>query len=107
MGISIRPFRFLMVLVSSVLTAVVTAFAGSISFVGLAVPHITRSLFKTSDNRIIIPASCILGAVMAGVCDMGARLVLSPTELPLGAMTSIIGAPIVVYLLVHNRKGNV
>lgn len=96
-----------MVLVSSVLTAVVTAFAGSISFVGLAVPHITRSLFKTSDNRIIIPTSCILGAVMAGVCDMGARLVLSPTELPLGAMTSIIGAPIVVYLLVHNRKGNV
>ncbi|MDO5422191.1 MAG: iron ABC transporter permease [Eubacteriales bacterium] len=105
MGISIRPFRFLMVLVSSVLTAVVTAFAGSISFVGLAVPHIVRCLFKTSDNRIVIPASCIYGAVMAGLCDMGARLLMSPTELPLGAMTSLIGAPIVVYLLVKQKRG--
>ena len=106
MGIAIRPFRLLMVLVSSVLTAVITAFAGSISFVGLAVPHIVRNLFKTSDNRIIIPAACIFGTVMSGLCDMGARLALSPTELPLGAMTSIIGAPIVVYMLVHNRKGD-
>ncbi len=105
MGISIRPFRFLMVLVSSVLTAVITAFAGSVSFVGLAVPHIVRSLFKTSDNRIVIPAVCIYGAVMSGLCDMGARLLLSPTELPLGAMTSIIGAPIVIYLLVRTRRG--
>lgn len=106
MGISIRPFRFLMVLVSSVLTAIVTAFAGSISFVGLAVPHIVRITFKTSDNRIIIPAACIYGAVMAGLCDMGARLLLSPTEIPLGAMTSIIGVPIVIYLLVRKKGGN-
>ena len=105
MGVAIRPFRFLMVTISSVLTAAVTAFAGSISFVGLAVPHIVRSLFKTSDNRIIIPAACIYGAVMAGLCDMGARLLLAPVEIPLGAMTSIIGAPIVVYLLVHQKKG--
>ena len=106
MGISIKPFRFLMVLISSVLTSIVTAFAGSISFVGLAVPHIVRSMFKTSDNRLILPAACIYGAVMAGLCDMGARLLLSPVELPLGAITSLIGAPIVVYLLVHQRKGD-
>ena len=105
MGVSIKPFRFLMVTVSSVLTSVVTAFAGSISFVGLAVPHIVRILFKTSDNRVIIPAACIYGAVMAGLCDMGARLLLSPIEIPLGAMTSLIGAPIVVYLLVRQKKG--
>ena len=105
MGISIKPFRFLMVFISSVLTSIVTAFAGSISFVGLAVPHIVRSLFKTSDNRIILPASCIFGGVMAGICDMGARLLLSPVELPLGAITSLIGAPIVVYLLVRQKKG--
>lgn len=106
MGVSIKPFRFMMVLVSSVLTAVVTAFAGSISFVGLAVPHIVRITFRTSDNRIVIPAACIYGAVMAGICDMGARLILSPTELPLGAMTAIIGAPIVVYLLVRKKGGD-
>lgn len=105
MGISIRPFRFLMVLISSVLTSIVTAFAGAISFVGLAIPHIVRSLFKTSDNRVILPAACIYGGVMAGLCDMGARLLLSPVELPLGAITSLIGAPIVVYLLVHQKKG--
>lgn len=103
MGVAIKPFRFLMVLVSSILTAVVTAFAGSISFVGLAVPHIVRITFKTSDNRIVIPAACIFGASMAGLCDMGARLILSPVELPLGAMTAIIGAPIVVYLFVRKR----
>lgn len=106
MGISIQTFRFLMVLVSSVLTAVVTAFAGPVSFIGLAVPHIVRITFKTSDNRLILPASCIFGAIMTGICDLGARLILSPTELPLGAMTSIIGAPVVVYLLVHKRGGD-
>ena len=105
MGIAIKPFRLLMVLISSVLTSIVTAFAGSISFVGLAVPHIVRTLFRTSDNRIILPASCIYGAVMAGICDMAARMLLSPVELPLGAITSLVGAPIVVCLLVRQRKG--
>lgn len=104
MGISLKTFRFLMVFISSVLTAVVTAFAGPVSFIGLAVPHIVRITFKTSDNRIIIPASCVFGGVMAGLCDLGARLILSPTELPLSAMTSIIGAPIVVYLLLRRKE---
>lgn len=103
MGIAIKPFRFFMVLISSVLTAIVTAFAGPISFVGLAVPHIVRTTFKTSDNRVVLPGSCIYGAVMAGICDLGARLLLSPTEIPLGAVTSLIGAPIVVYLLVRKK----
>lgn len=103
MGISIKIFRFMIVLVSSVLTAVVTAFAGSISFVGLAVPHIVRILFKTSDNRIVIPASCIYGAVMGALCDLGARTLLAPTELPLGAITAMIGAPIMIYLLMGKQ----
>lgn len=104
MGISLKAFRCLIVLISSVLTAVVTAFAGPVSFIGLAVPHIVRITFKTSDNRIIIPASCIFGGVMAGICDLGARLLLAPTEIPLGAMTSIIGAPLVVYLLLRRKE---
>jgi iron complex transport system permease protein len=106
MGVSIKKFRVAMVFVSSILTAVVTAFAGTVSFIGLAVPHIVRITFRTSDNRIVIPAAALFGAVMSGVCDMGARLILSPTELPLGAMTTIIGAPIAVYLLLHKNRGD-
>lgn len=103
MGVSVRAFRFCIVVVSSVLTAVVTAFAGAVSFIGLAVPHIVRIIFRTSDHRIVIPAAIIFGAVMAGLCDMGARLIMPPTELPLGAMTTIIGAPTAVYLLVSKN----
>lgn len=105
MGVSIKLFRFLIVIVSSILTAVITAFAGPISFIGLAVPHIVRMTFKTNNNRIMIPAVCIYGAVMTGFCDLIARLIIAPTELPLNAVTSIIGAPIVVYLLVRKKGG--
>lgn len=105
MGISINKFRFFMVLVSSVLTAVVTAFAGPVSFIGLAVPHIVRISFKTSNNRVIIPAACIYGAIMSGLCDLISRTILTPTEIPIGAITSIIGAPLVIFLLVR-KKGS-
>lgn len=104
MGLSIKTFRMIIILIASVLTATITAFAGPISFVGLAVPHMVRITFGTSDNRILIPGVIISGALMTGVCDLGARMLLSPIELPLGAITSLIGAPIVVYLLL--RKGN-
>lgn len=105
MGIAIKPFRLLLILISSILTAVVTAFAGPISFIGLAVPHITRIAFRTSNNRIIIPAACCFGAVMTGLCDLGARMLLAPVEIPLSAVTSLIGAPLLVFLLL-NKKSN-
>lgn len=103
MGLNIRRYRMLVILISSVLTAVITAFAGPISFVGLAVPHMVRIFFGTSDNRILIPGVILAGAFMAGICDLGARMLMAPTELPLSAITSLLGAPIVVYLLL--RKG--
>ena len=105
MGVGIRRFRILIVLISSILTAMVTAFAGPISFVGLAVPHIVRMVFKTSNNRIILPAVCICGALMTSLCDLGTRMIMNPVELPLSCMTSIIGAPLVVFLLLK-QKGN-
>lgn len=107
MGVSVKGFRIAVVTVSSVLTAAVTAFAGAVSFIGLAVPHIVRITFKTSDHSIVIPAAIIYGAVMACLCDMGARLIMAPTELPLGSMTTIIGAPIAVYLLVRKSGGEI
>ncbi|MGN0577833.1 MAG: iron chelate uptake ABC transporter family permease subunit [Ruminiclostridium sp.] len=106
MGVSVKGFRVAIVIVSSVLTAVVTAFSGAVSFVGLAVPHIVRILFRTGDNRIVIPACCLYGAVMTGLCDLAARLLLSPAELPLGAVTAVIGAPIAVYLLTSKKGGS-
>ncbi|MFI3206017.1 MAG: iron ABC transporter permease [Clostridia bacterium] len=104
MGVSIKTFRFLIVFISSVLTAVVTAFAGPVSFVGLAVPHIIRILFKTSNNKIVIPAACLFGAVMTAFCDLCTRTLLSPYEIPLSAITSIIGAPILVFLLLRRKE---
>ena len=105
MGINVRMIRYALIIISSILTAAVTAFAGPISFIGLAVPHICRILFHTSDSRILIPAASLGGGLMAGICDFTARNIMSPIELPLGAITAIIGAPIVVYLLV--RRGEV
>jgi iron complex transport system permease protein len=104
MGLNTKSFRLIIVILSSILTACITAFAGPISFVGLAVPHMVRILFKTSDNRILIPAVIITGALLTAICDFGARMLLSPIELPLSAITALIGAPMVVYLLLTKRS---
>lgn len=101
MGIRVKSVRYAIILISSVLTAVVTAFAGPVSFVGLAVPHICRILFHTQDSRVLLPAGILGGALMAGACDLIARTIVSPAELPLGAVTAVIGAPMVVFLLVR------
>jgi iron complex transport system permease protein len=104
MGLNTKKFRIVIVVLSSILTAGITAFAGPISFIGLAVPHMVRILFRSSDNRILIPAVIISGALLTAVCDLGARMLVSPLELPLSAVTSLIGAPIVVYLLLTKRS---
>jgi len=104
MGINVKAARYGLIFLSSVLTAAVTAFAGPISFVGLAVPHICRIVFRTSDSRILIPGAILGGAFMASLCDFTARNILSPRELPLSAVTAVIGAPIVVFLLTRKEK---
>lgn len=104
MGVNVKGIRYLIILISSVLTAAVTAFAGPVSFIGLAVPHICRIIFYTSDTKILIPASVVGGGLMLGFCDLVARNIMSPVELPLGAITSVIGAPVVVYLLASRSE---
>ncbi|GMO33696.1 MAG: iron ABC transporter permease [Termitinemataceae bacterium] len=99
MGINVKTARQLIIIISSILCAAVTAFAGPVSFIGLAAPHICRILFRTANSRILIPACCATGALMALFCDFIARNIVQPIELPLGAITAIIGAPIVVWLL--------
>lgn len=104
MGINIKPFRLMLILLSSLLSACVTALAGPISFVGIAVPHITRTLLKSSKPVLVIPASFLCGAVFCMFCDLLARTVFAPTELSIGTVTSIFGAPIVIYMMVKRRK---
>lgn len=103
MGINVKTVRCALILLSSVLTAAVTAFAGPVSFIGLAVPHICRITFHTADSRLLIPAVTLGGGLMAGLCDFAAKNLLAPMELPLGAITAVIGAPLVVYLM--TRRG--
>lgn len=103
MGVKIKTFRVLIVIISGVLASVVTAFAGPVAFIGLAVPHIARLIFKTSDNRILIPGTILMGGIVTSICDLTARTIFSPVELPISAVTSFIGAPIVIFLILKRR----
>ena len=104
MGIRIKPFRVLLILLSSLLSACVTALAGPISFVGIAVPHISRTLLKSSKPAFVIPATFLCGAVFCVFCDLIARTVFAPTELAIGTVTSVFGAPVVIYMMVKRRR---
>ena len=93
-----------LILLSSVLSACVTAFAGPISFVGIAVPHIVKSLLKTAKPLLVIPACFMGGAVFCLFCDLIARTVFAPTELSISSVTAVFGAPVVIYIMIHRQK---
>ena len=104
MGVNVKRFRIALVLLSSLLSACVTAFAGPISFVGIAVPHLIKSLFKTAKPLIIIPGCFLGGAVFCLLCDLIARTAFAPTELSISSVTAIFGAPIVIYIMVRRQR---
>ncbi|MBO7048249.1 MAG: iron ABC transporter permease [Spirochaetia bacterium] len=106
LGVNIKAFRVLLVLMTGILSSCVAAFAGPISFVGIAVPHISRLLLKTSKPILMIPASFLCGASFCVLCDLAARTLFAPTELSISTVTSAIGAPIVIWLLISRRKRN-
>lgn len=103
MGINIRLFRMLILLCACALAGMITAMAGPVAFIGLAIPHMARMVFSTSDNRILIPGTLLMGALVASGCDFIARSLLSPVELPLSAITAFFGAPIVISLLMKKK----
>ncbi len=105
MGVPVRTFRLLLLLVSSLLSACVTAIAGPISFVGIAVPHIAKVLLKSAKPLFMIPAVFLCGSVFCIFCDLIARTLFAPVELMIGTVTSCFGAPIVIYLMVKRRRG--
>ena len=107
MGVNIRLFRIALILLSSLLSACVTAFAGPISFVGVAVPHIIRSIFKTAKPIIMIPACFLGGAVFCLFCDLIARTAVSPAELSISSVTAIFGAPVVIMVMLRRQKDRV
>ena len=105
MGVNIKLLRALLIILSGLLSASVTAFAGPVSFVGIAVPHIIRVLFKTSKPLVMIPACFLGGSIFCMLCDMIARTVFAPTELSISTVTAIFGAPVVIVIMLGRKQG--
>ena len=104
MGVNLKIFRALLVILSSLLAACVTAFAGPVSFVGIAVPHLAKALLKNGDPHWMIPSCFLGGAVFCLACDLAARTVFSPTELSISTVTAVFGAPVVLFVMIRRRK---
>jgi len=104
MGVRIKRTTVVLIITTSILAGGITAFAGPIAFIGLAVPHITRQWITTSNHRILIPAVLLFGSIIMLICDVVAQLPFSEYTLPINAITSLIGAPVVIWLLVRKRK---
>lgn len=104
LGINLKRTRNIILIATGLLTGIITAFSGPIAFVGLAVPHLTKLVFKTSDHKILVPAVAIIGAIGMLIADTIAQLPTLEYTLPINAITSIFGAPIVIWLLMRKRK---
>ena len=104
LGLNIKQSRLTIILATSLLAGTITAFAGPIAFIGLAIPHLTRQIFDSSNHKILLPAVFLFGAIVMLICDTIAQLPTSDYTLPINAITSLVGAPVVVWLLVRQRK---
>ena len=104
LGVNIKKNRFVVIIATSLLAGSITAFAGPIAFVGLAVPHLVRQVVRTTNHKTLMPAVLIGGAILMLLCDTLAQLPTSDYTLPINAITSLIGAPVVIWLLVRKRK---
>ena len=103
-GINYKKTRFLIIVATSILAGSITAFAGPIAFIGLAVPHMAKLLFRTSNHLVLFWSTLLLGALVMLVCDTIAQVPGNDITLPINAITSVIGAPIVIWLLVRKKK---
>ena len=105
MGVNIKCFRVALILLSSLLAATVTAFAGPISFVGIAVPHLVKTMMQTSKPLVVMPGCMLGGAAFCLMCDLIARIAFAPVELSISSVTAVFGAPIVIYMMITKHKG--
>lgn len=104
LGISPKKSKLLIIIATGLMAGSITAFAGPIAFVGLAVPHLTRQIFNTMEHKVLLPAVFMYGAILMLLCDTIAQLPNSEHVLPINAITSLVGAPVVIWLLVRKRK---
>lgn len=104
MGLNISKTRYIIIIATSILAGSITAFAGPIAFIGLAVPHLAKLLFQTSNHKILFWSTLLIGAIIMLFCDMVSQLPGFDFTLPINAITSIIGAPIVIWLLVRKKS---
>ena len=104
LGVNVKKNRNIILIITCLLTGVITAFAGPIAFIGLAVPHVGRMIFTTSNHKVLIPAVLLLGSIIMLICDAIAQLPTSEFTLPINAITSLFGAPIVIWLLIRKKK---
>ena len=104
LGVNIKTTRLLIIMATSILAGGITAFCGPLAFVGIAVPHLARMLFKTSDHRTLIPGCLLLGAIVMSLCDLVSQVPGSSQTLPINAITSLVGAPAVIAILIKSRR---
>jgi iron complex transport system permease protein len=104
LGLNFKKSKLLLIFATSILTGSITAFAGPIAFIGLAVPHIAKLIFQTSNHFVLFWSTLLLGAMIMLICDSISQLPGSDLTLPINAVTSLFGAPIVIWLLVRKRK---
>jgi iron complex transport system permease protein len=103
-GVPVKRTRYLVILVTSLLTGSLTAFTGPIAFVGVAVPHLARALFRSPDHRILLPGSILCGTILMLVCDILAQVPAANQILPINTITSLFGAPILIWVILRNRR---
>ncbi len=104
LGVNLKKSRYIIIIATGLLAGGITAFAGPIAFIGLAVPHLTRQIFNTTNHKVLVPAVLVYGAILMLICDTIAQLPTSVNVLPINAITSIVGAPVVIWLLVRKKK---
>jgi iron complex transport system permease protein len=104
LGLNLKHSRLVIIIATSLLAGTITAFAGPIAFIGLAIPHLTRQIFNTSNHKTLLPAVFLFGAIVMLICDSIAQVPNSDYTLPINAITSLVGAPVVIWLLVRKRK---
>jgi iron complex transport system permease protein len=107
LGLNIRRTRMMVIVSSGILVAIVTAFCGPIMFIGLAVPHLARSIFRSSDHRILMPATALCGAALALLCNLIARMPGFEGALPINSVTALVGAPIIITVLFRRRRDTI
>lgn len=104
MGLTVKHARLLIIGSTSILAGGITAFCGPIGFIGIAVPHLARALFNTSNHRILIPACCLIGTVLMLICDIVAQLPGSQSVLPINVITALVGSPVVIWVIAGRNK---